>query len=59
MTADQVIAYISYVQPGTPEELVTRFTEGIAPGSVRYAEILQGLKPWPGDIAKINIDERG
>ncbi len=59
MTAEQAVAYISYVQPGTPGELIPRFTGGISPGSERYTQIQQGLRPWPGDVSIIIIDERG
>lgn len=59
MTTDQVVAYVSYVRPGQPEDLIPRFFLGVVPGEDRYVEILQGLKPWPGDITKITIDERG
>lgn len=59
ITMQQPVKYITYVEPGTSEELISRFTRGIALGTERYAQILGGLKPWPGDISQITIDERG
>ncbi|OIO96550.1 MAG: hypothetical protein AUK03_03790 [Anaerolineae bacterium CG2_30_64_16] len=59
MTVNQAIAAIIYVQPGPPEDLITRFSWTTTRGSDRYVERLQGLKPWPDDITKITIDERG
>lgn len=59
MNLTQAIKYIAYVQPGPPEDLITRFFWAITRDDDRYVEILKGLKPWPGDITKITIDERG
>lgn len=59
MTTDQAVAHIAYVQPGSPEELITRFFVSTTRGSDRYMERLKGLKPWPGDISQVAIDEGG
>ncbi len=59
ITPEQAVADISYVQPGTLSELIPRFTAGISPGSERYTQIERSLKPWPGDISRIAIDDRG
>ncbi len=56
---DYPIAYVSYVQPGSPEELIPRLFRDVARGTQRYFEILRGLRSWPGDITKITIDEKG
>lgn len=57
--ANQAVADISYVQPGLPEDLITRYFWTTETGSVRYKERLEGLKSWPGDISLLIIDERG
>jgi len=53
----QAITHIVYVQPGQPRDLIQRFFWAVDRKSERYVGILQGLKPWPGDIAKITIDK--
>lgn len=59
MTTNQPVRGIVYVRPGLPDDLIIRTTWSITRDSDRYVEILKGLKPWPGDITKITIDERG
>lgn len=59
MTIDQAMASIAYVQPGSSEDLIARFFPSTTRDSDRYVERLKGLRPWPGDITKITIDERG
>ena len=49
----------SYVEPGQPEDLITRFFWAVALDSDRYTQILHGLKPWPGSIEDVTIDDRG
>ena len=56
---NEIVDRTSYVQPGKPEELIPRFFLAVVPGSDRYTQILHGLKPWPGSIEDVTIDERG
>lgn len=56
---NQAIGDVSYVRPGLPEDLVTRFFWSVDRGSQHYTQILGSMKPWPSDIKMITIDERG
>lgn len=51
----QPITDIIYAQPGQPPDLIQRFFWAVDRKSERYIGILQGLRPWPGDITKITI----
>ena len=55
----QIVEGTSYVQAGQPEEIIPRLFLAVAPGSDRYIQILHGLKPWPGSIEDVTIDDRG
>lgn len=57
-TNDQAIGNVSYVRPGPPEDLATRFFWAVDRGSEHYTQILRSTKLWPSDIRKITIDQR-
>jgi hypothetical protein len=45
-----------YVKPGSEQELVFR-SWVVSPGSAAYNDILNSLRPWPGDIKDVTIDD--
>lgn len=50
------LSSMTYVRPGSESELIPRVW-AVQPATETYNHILNSLRPWPGDLEDVTIDE--